>query len=40
LPSSPNVGSRERHAVVLFRIHIDCLTGRRAARVEPETINV
>jgi uncharacterized protein len=32
LPAAAKVGSRERHAVVVYRIHIDRITGRRAAR--------
>ena len=32
LPAAAKVGSRERHAVVVYRIHIDRVTGRRAAR--------
>lgn len=30
LPVAAKVGSRERHAVVVYRIHIDRITGRRA----------
>jgi nitroimidazol reductase NimA-like FMN-containing flavoprotein (pyridoxamine 5'-phosphate oxidase superfamily) len=32
LPAAAKVGSREHHAMVLYRIQIDRLTGRRAAR--------
>ena len=32
LPAAAKVGPRERHAVVVYRIHIDRITGRRAAR--------
>jgi len=32
LPAAAKVASRERHAVVVYRIHIDRITGRRAAR--------
>ena len=32
LPAAAKVGSRERHAVVVCRIQIDRITGRRAAR--------
>jgi nitroimidazol reductase NimA-like FMN-containing flavoprotein (pyridoxamine 5'-phosphate oxidase superfamily) len=32
LPAAAKVGSRQRHAVVVYRIHIDRITGRRAAR--------
>jgi uncharacterized protein len=35
LPAAAKVGSRERHAVVVYRIHIDRITGRRAARNPP-----
>lgn len=31
-PAAAKVGSRQRHAVVVYRIHIDHVTGRRAAR--------
>jgi nitroimidazol reductase NimA-like FMN-containing flavoprotein (pyridoxamine 5'-phosphate oxidase superfamily) len=32
LPAAAKVGSRERHAIVVYRIHIDRVTGRRAGR--------
>ena len=32
LPAAAKVGSRERHAVVVYRIHIDRISGRRASR--------
>jgi nitroimidazol reductase NimA-like FMN-containing flavoprotein (pyridoxamine 5'-phosphate oxidase superfamily) len=32
LPGGANVTDREHHAVVVYRIHIDSVTGRRAAR--------
>ena len=32
LPAAAKVGSRQRHAVVVYRIQIDRITGRRAAR--------
>ena len=32
LPAAAKVGSQERHSVVVYRIHIDRVTGRRAAR--------
>jgi uncharacterized protein len=32
LPAAAKVGSRERHAVVVYRIRIDRLTGRKAAK--------
>ena len=32
LPAAAKIGSRERHAVVVYRIHIDRISGRRAAR--------
>jgi uncharacterized protein len=32
LPAAAKVGSHERHSVVVYRIHIDRVTGRRAAR--------
>lgn len=32
LPAAAKVGSRERHAVVVYRIHIDRVTGRKASR--------
>lgn len=32
LPAAAKVGSRERHSVVVYRIHIDRVTGRKAAR--------
>ena len=32
LPAAGKVDSRERHGVVVYRIHIDRVTGRRAAR--------
>jgi nitroimidazol reductase NimA-like FMN-containing flavoprotein (pyridoxamine 5'-phosphate oxidase superfamily) len=32
LPAAAKVGSHERHAVVVYRIHIDRVTGRKAAR--------
>ena len=36
LPAAAKVGSRERHAVVVYRIHIDRISGRRAARSVPQ----
>ena len=35
LPGAAKVGSTERHAVVVYRIQIDRMTGRRAARHRP-----
>jgi nitroimidazol reductase NimA-like FMN-containing flavoprotein (pyridoxamine 5'-phosphate oxidase superfamily) len=35
LPAAAKVGSRERHAVVVYRIQVDRITGRRAARTPP-----
>jgi nitroimidazol reductase NimA-like FMN-containing flavoprotein (pyridoxamine 5'-phosphate oxidase superfamily) len=35
MPAAAKVGSHERHAVVVYRIHIDRITGRRAARNPP-----
>jgi uncharacterized protein len=35
LPAAAKIGSRERHAVVVYRIHIDRVTGRRAGRNPP-----
>jgi nitroimidazol reductase NimA-like FMN-containing flavoprotein (pyridoxamine 5'-phosphate oxidase superfamily) len=32
LPGAAKVGPREQHAIVVYRIHIDTMTGRRAAR--------
>jgi nitroimidazol reductase NimA-like FMN-containing flavoprotein (pyridoxamine 5'-phosphate oxidase superfamily) len=32
LPAAAKVGSRERHAIVVYRIQIDRVTGRRASR--------
>ena len=32
LPAAAKVGSHQRHAVVVFRIHIDRISGRRADR--------
>ena len=32
LPGGARVGEREHHAIVIYRIHIDSVTGRRAAR--------
>lgn len=32
LPGAAKLGPREHHAVVVYRIHIDRMTGRRAAR--------
>jgi nitroimidazol reductase NimA-like FMN-containing flavoprotein (pyridoxamine 5'-phosphate oxidase superfamily) len=32
LPAAAKVGSRERHATVVYRIHIDRTTGRRSQR--------
>jgi nitroimidazol reductase NimA-like FMN-containing flavoprotein (pyridoxamine 5'-phosphate oxidase superfamily) len=32
LPGTAKVGPREQHAIVVYRIHIDTMTGRRAAR--------
>ena len=34
LPAAAKVGSQERHAVVVYRIQIDRVSGRRAARVK------
>ena len=34
-PAAAKVGSTERHAVVIYRINIDRITGRRAARGGP-----
>ena len=31
-PAAAKIGARERHAVVIYRITIDRMTGRRAAR--------
>ena len=39
LPAAAKVGLRERHAVVVYRIHIDRISGRRAARTSPVTGN-
>lgn len=35
LPAAARVGSQERHAVVVYRVQIDRVTGRRAARRGP-----
>jgi uncharacterized protein len=35
LPGAAKVGGRERHAVVVYRIHIDRVTGRRTSRLPP-----
>ena|SRR5215204_3527482 len=35
LPAAAKVGSRERHAVVVYRIQIDRMTGRRAGQETP-----
>jgi nitroimidazol reductase NimA-like FMN-containing flavoprotein (pyridoxamine 5'-phosphate oxidase superfamily) len=32
LPGGAKVGDRDHHAIVVYRIHIDSVTGRRAAR--------
>jgi nitroimidazol reductase NimA-like FMN-containing flavoprotein (pyridoxamine 5'-phosphate oxidase superfamily) len=32
LPAAGKVGTREHHSMVIYRIHIDRLTGRRASR--------
>jgi hypothetical protein len=32
LPGGAKVGDRENHAIVVYRIHIDSMTGRRLAR--------
>lgn len=32
LPGGARVGERDHHAMVVYRIHIDAITGRRAAR--------
>jgi len=37
LPAAAKVGSRERHAVVVYRIHIDRISGRRATRTPRPT---
>jgi nitroimidazol reductase NimA-like FMN-containing flavoprotein (pyridoxamine 5'-phosphate oxidase superfamily) len=34
LPAAAKVGSRQPHAVVVYRIHIDRVTGRRASRLK------
>ena len=36
LPAAAKVGSRERHAMVIYRIQIDRLSGRRASRNRTE----
>lgn len=38
LPAAAKVGSHDRHSVVVYRIHIDRVTGRRAARGTTATI--
>ena len=35
LPAAAKVGPREHHAMIVYRIQIDCMTGRRAARGRP-----
>ena len=32
LPAAAKIGSREQHAVIVYRIHIDRMTGRRSSR--------
>jgi nitroimidazol reductase NimA-like FMN-containing flavoprotein (pyridoxamine 5'-phosphate oxidase superfamily) len=32
LPGGAKVGDRDHHAIVIYRIHVDTLTGRRATR--------
>jgi nitroimidazol reductase NimA-like FMN-containing flavoprotein (pyridoxamine 5'-phosphate oxidase superfamily) len=40
LPAAGKVLSRERHGVVVYRIHIDRITGRRAERNTSHTITL
>jgi nitroimidazol reductase NimA-like FMN-containing flavoprotein (pyridoxamine 5'-phosphate oxidase superfamily) len=40
LPAAAKVGSREPHAVVVYRIQIDRMTGRRAARTPAVTTDI
>ena len=40
LPAAAKVSSREPHAVVVYRIQIDRMTGRRAARTPAVTTDI